>query len=114
MITVIFSPVVKKLVILPVIVCCDQGEGGEESEQRRQLSMEEEPSQEAAGKHAYISVRTHVHVCLVRVAASIQVGMVLARNFPLQLQKLLSPALRLRKRKMRAAFQLRLLQRRAA
>lgn len=62
---VIFSPVVKKLVILPVFICCDQGEGGEESEQRRQLSMEEEPSQEAAGKHAYISVDTRAHVWLL-------------------------------------------------
>lgn len=55
-----FLPVVKKFIILPVIICCDQGEGGEESEQGRQLSMDEEPSQEAAGTHAFTHLRGHM------------------------------------------------------
>lgn len=57
------SPVVQIAVILPVIFCCDKGEGGEESEQRRQFSVEEEQSQEAAGKHTYTSV--WMHTCLL-------------------------------------------------
>lgn len=53
------SPVVEIAVIWPVIFFCGKGEGGEESEQRRQFSVEEEQSQEAAGKHTYTSVRMH-------------------------------------------------------
>ena len=84
-ITVFFLPnnvIYLYVIILPVIICCDQGEGGEESEQRRQFSMEEEPSQEAAGKHAYISVRRHVHVCSGRMSASMPGGNSLSKNFP--------------------------------
>uniref|UniRef100_H3D2C8 SH3 and cysteine-rich domain-containing protein 2 n=1 Tax=Tetraodon nigroviridis TaxID=99883 RepID=H3D2C8_TETNG len=54
-----------ELVILSVIICCDQGEGGEEGEQRRQYSTEEEPFQEAAvpllSSCAQVPKRIEVH-----------------------------------------------------
>lgn len=95
------SPVVEIAVILPVIFCCDKGEGGEESEQRRQFSVEEEQSQEAAGKHTYTSA--WMHTCLLPHKWKY--------SPPPQLQMLLSAAPTLRERKMNPAP--RLQQRRA-